>query len=253
MPGTKAKARPIKAAAKAPKGPQNPKAAKPARAAPKSAAKQAEPSGPLSSLKKMLGIGGAKGAPAPKGAAGKQPVAPPAVAPQGKRGGKAAVAAPAPGKPGAAPAKGGRGKNKFVSDIPKTELETSLRPAKKEASDALPPGAPVCREVACELMATTGGYCRMHYIKNWKKIKRKEIILREKKLNHYIEELVSKYPDKYIEAIRQDLASEKDFAKVIADLEIDEALDDFESVETEGAEGLIDNLKRDFDDDGDVF
>jgi hypothetical protein len=102
-------------------------------------------------------------------------------------------------------------------------------------------------------MATTGGYCRMHYIKNWKKIKRKEMILREKKLNSYIEELVSKYPDKYIEAIRQDLASEKDFAKVVADLEIDESLDDFETVETEGAEGIIDNLKRDFDDEGDVF
>ncbi|MBI3557607.1 MAG: hypothetical protein HY074_15205 [Deltaproteobacteria bacterium] len=120
-------------------------------------------------------------------------------------------------------------------------------------SDSLAHGAPVCREVACELMSTTGGYCRMHYIKNWKKIKRKEMILKEKKLNHYIEELVSKYPDKYIEAIRQDLASEKDFAKVIADLEIEEGMDDFESVETESAEGIIDNLKRDFEDDGDVF
>lgn len=114
-------------------------------------------------------------------------------------------------------------------------------------------GPAVCREVACELMATTGTYCRMHYIKNWKKIKRKEIILKERKLNSYIEELVSKYPDKYIEAIRQDLSSEKDFSKVIADLEIDEGIDDFELDDAEGAEGLIDNLKRDFDDDGDVF
>jgi hypothetical protein len=114
-------------------------------------------------------------------------------------------------------------------------------------------GPAICREVACELTATTATYCRMHYIKNWKKIQRKQMILKERKLNSYIEELVSKYPDKYIEAIRQDLSSEKDFSKVIADLEIDEGIDDFELDDAEGAEGLIDNLKREFDDEGDVF
>lgn len=109
----------------------------------------------------------------------------------------------------------------------------------------------VCREVACEGLATTAGYCRLHYIKNWKKIKRKEIILKEGKLNQYIEELVAKYPDKYIEAIRQDLASDKDFAKVIHDLDLDEAMDDFD-VEGEGSDTIIDSIKRDFDDEGDT-
>jgi hypothetical protein len=89
-------------------------------------------------------------------------------------------------------------------------------------------GEAVCREVACEGLATSGGYCRLHYIKNWKKIKRKELILREKKLNQYIEELVLKYPDKYIEAIRMDLSTDKDFAKVIYDLDLDEGVDDFD-------------------------
>jgi len=111
---------------------------------------------------------------------------------------------------------------------------------------------PVCREVACELLATSGGYCRLHYIKNWKKVKRKELILRERKLNQYIEELVSKYPDKYIEAIRQDLTTEKDFLKVISDLEIDEGMDDFE-LDTEATEGILDNIKRDYEDEGDAF
>lgn len=107
----------------------------------------------------------------------------------------------------------------------------------------------VCREVACEGLSTTAGYCRLHYIKNWKKIKRKELILKEGKLNQYIEELVAKYPDKYIEAIRQDLASDKDFAKVIYDLDLDESVDDFD-VEGESADALIDTIKRDFDDEG---
>ena len=111
----------------------------------------------------------------------------------------------------------------------------------------------VCREVACEGLATSGGYCRLHYIKNWKKIKRKESILREKRLNQYIEELVVKYPDKYIEAIRQDLANDKDFAKVIYDLDLDEGVDDFDVEGGESVDSLIDNIKRDFDDEGDGF
>jgi len=119
--------------------------------------------------------------------------------------------------------------------------------------DSLGMGETVCREVACEGLATSGGYCRLHYIKNWKKIKRKELILREKKLNQYIEELVAKYPDKYIEAIRQDLANDKDFAKVIYDLDLDEGVDDFDIEGSESADSLIDTIKRDFDDEGEVF
>ncbi len=114
-------------------------------------------------------------------------------------------------------------------------------------------GETVCREVACEGLGTSGGYCRLHYIKNWKKIKRKEVILREKKLNQYIEELVAKYPDKYIEAIRQDLASDKDFAKVIYDLDLDEAVDDFDAEGGDSVDSLIDTIKRDFDDESDAF
>ncbi len=114
-------------------------------------------------------------------------------------------------------------------------------------------GETVCREVACEGLATSGGYCRLHYIKNWKKIKRKELILKEKKLNQYIEELVAKYPDKYIEAIRQDLANDKDFAKVIYDLDLDEGVDDFDGESGDSVDSLIDTIKRDFDDEGDVF
>jgi len=113
-------------------------------------------------------------------------------------------------------------------------------------------GESVCREVACEGLATSGGYCRLHYIKNWKKIQRKALILKEKKLNQYIEELVAKYPDKYIEAIRQDLASDKDFAKVIHDLDLDEAVDEFDG-DAEPVEAVIDSIKRDFDDEGEGF
>ena len=114
-------------------------------------------------------------------------------------------------------------------------------------------GETVCREVACEGLSTSGGYCRLHYIKNWKKIKRKEAILREGKLNQYIEELVTKYPDKYIEAIRQDLESDKEFSKVIYDLDLDEGIDDFDVDGGDNADNLIDSIKRDFEDEGDPY
>jgi hypothetical protein len=142
---------------------------------------------------------------------------------------------------------------------PKNTYKKSAAPAvktKRIASSAFRMGfdahdESVCREVACEGLATSAGYCRLHYIKNWKKIKRKEVILKEGKLIQYIEELVVKYPDKYIEAIRHDLANDKEFAKVIHDLDLDESADDFDP-EGESLDAVIGDIKRDFDDDSDT-
>ncbi len=108
----------------------------------------------------------------------------------------------------------------------------------------------MCRETACENAATTKGYCRLDYIKNWKKIKRKEMILKEGKLNQYIEELVGKYPDKYIDVIRQDLSTEVNFNKVIHDLELDESIDDLD-YDGDSIDALIGGIKKEgegFDD-----
>ncbi|MGE4233314.1 MAG: hypothetical protein AB7F43_08300 [Bacteriovoracia bacterium] len=171
-----------------------------------------------------------------------------ALGPKKAKAPKASKKAPAKAKPVVQASK------KTAKKVAQQTTASSKKAAGKHsaAEAASKSASSVCREVACDLSATTGGYCRMHYIKNWKKIKRKELILKEKKLNRYIEELVSKYPDKYIEAIRQDLASEKDFAKVVSDLEIEEGLDDFES-DSDTTEGLLDNFKREVEDDGDIF
>lgn len=108
----------------------------------------------------------------------------------------------------------------------------------------------MCRETACENLATTKGYCRLDYIKNWKKIKRKEMILKEGKLNQYIEELVSKYPEKYIDVIRQDLQTEVNFNKVIHDLELDESIDDLD-YDGDSIDALIGGIKKESEDFGD--
>ena len=108
----------------------------------------------------------------------------------------------------------------------------------------------MCRELSCENVSTTKGYCRLDYIKNWKKIKRKEMILKEGKLNQYIEELVGKYPDKYIDVIRQDLSTEVNFTKVIHDLELDESIDDLD-YDGDSIDALIGGIKKDIEDFGD--
>lgn len=139
-----------------------------------------------------------------------------------------------------------------IYKTPKLQKQAGLKNAPHVRNGSSASSDSVCREVACEGLSTTGGYCRLHYIKNWKKIKRKELILKEKKLNQYIEELVSKYPDKYIEAIKNDLASDKEFGKVIHDLDLDESIDDFDA-EGDSPEAIIDHIKRDFEDEGEGF
>ncbi len=143
-----------------------------------------------------------------------------------------AKAASAPAVAKTAPvAKGGKAAAKVVAKPAAVQapapVVAAVKPVKLTKAQARAAAKEImrsnmCREVACELIATSAKYCRLHYLKNWKKIKRKDLILSEKKLDSYIEELVSKYPEKYIEAIRLDLASEKDFDKVIAELEIQE-------------------------------
>jgi hypothetical protein len=104
----------------------------------------------------------------------------------------------------------------------------------------------MCRESGCENVATTQGYCRLDYVKNWKRIKRKEMILREGKLDQYIEELVSKYPEKHMDMLRQDLNSEGSFAKVIRDLELDDAIDD-SAYDGDAIDNLIGSIRKDAD------
>jgi hypothetical protein len=211
----------------------------------KSAAKPAAPAKgkAVSVLKKAAGavasvVKGAAAKAAPPKASAPAPAPAPAAltTAQSRKAGKAA---------NSAAAAAAKAREKFLAKA----SGAPLKPA-RGSGDAV--GEAVCREVACEGLATSAGYCRLHYIKNWKKIKRKELILKEGKLNQYIEELVAKYPDKYIEAIRQDLANDKDFAKVIYDLDLDESVDEFEG-EGENVDALIDNIKRDFEDEGEGF
>ena len=84
-------------------------------------------------------------------------------------------------------------------------------------------GRRYCKVKDCDQLSIVEGYCRLHYLSLWKKIQIRKKILTDGKLEKYIEELTSRYPDKYIEMIRRDLKTEKDFLSAIQELEIDDS------------------------------
>ncbi len=162
--------------------------------------------------------------------------------------GKAATKVAAP----ALPAGKAQGKKKIevVLEVPAPKGVALLGKEGKKKAKSEQSSKKRCREPGCDHDPALGVFCRLHYIKNWRKIKRKEAILASGQLNNYVEELVSKYPDKYLEVIRQDLASEKDWSKVVVDLELESSDEDGSG--EEDLEGLAEGgarRERDFDDD----
>lgn len=85
-------------------------------------------------------------------------------------------------------------------------------------------GRRYCRSRDCDQVGIVDGYCRFHYLLFWKKIQVRKKILADGKLKRYVEELTARYPDKFLEMIRRDLRTEKDFLAAIQELEIDESV-----------------------------
>lgn len=96
-------------------------------------------------------------------------------------------------------------------------------------------GRRYCRARDCDQIAVVDTYCRYHYLLFWKRIQVRKKILMDGKLERYIEELTSRYPDKFLEMIRRDLRTEKDFLAAIQELEIDESSNENEFEEDTSA------------------
>lgn len=260
LPAKKAAAKPAKKAVPVKKA-----AAKtPAKAPVKTAASKAAP-------KKEASKSAPKKAAAPVSKPAPKPSKPePVKAPV-----KAAKPAPTPApKPAPAPAKAAAPKKVEAKAEPKEEIieETEVsakgdapkaakaRKGKEvEVVEAEPEeevvlldaeGRRYCRVKDCDQASTVDGYCRYHYLLFWKNIQNRKSILAEGKLERYIEELTARYPDKYLEMLKKDLRSEKEFLAAIQELEIDEAavdsdyedeaqnyLDEVRGMSTESGEG----------------
>jgi len=116
----------------------------------------------------------------------------------------------------------------------KAEIIAEIVAAQKDEGEVVltnADGKEYCRVHDCDNEATTEGHCRFHYLALWKRNRIKAKILQGGKLDKYIEDLTSKYPDKYLEMLRKDLASEKDFNLVVAEMDVEDAGDDADSEE----------------------
>ena len=116
-------------------------------------------------------------------------------------------------------------------------------------------GRRLCKVRDCDQAASVEEYCRYHYLLLWKKIQIRKSILNDGKLEKYVEDLTSRYPDKFLEVIRKDLKTEKDFLAVIQEMELDEnALNEIENEDE--VQSFADEIRGigeapSLDDDGD--
>jgi hypothetical protein len=119
-----------------------------------------------------------------------------------------------------------------VEEVESTEIEIETEIEVKPVDDEIyltdAEGRRYCRVKDCDQISAVEGYCRYHYLLLWKRIQVRRKILVDGKLERYVEELTSRYPDKFLEMIRKDLRSEKDFVGAIAELEIDESANENE-------------------------
>lgn len=97
-------------------------------------------------------------------------------------------------------------------------------------------------EPGCNNSQTTKGYCRLHYLKNWKKIKNDKQKKAAERLNKFIENIVEKHPDRYMEVLKKEIRS-KGFEKTVPDdfTDMDEVYKIFNDP---GYEGDVENLIR---------
>lgn len=109
----------------------------------------------------------------------------------------------------------------YTADVPKSDSDEEIYLTDAE-------GRRYCRVRDCDQVAAVEAYCRYHYLLLWKRIQVRRKILADGKLERYVDELTSRYPDKFLEMIRRDLRTEKDFLAAIAELEIDESAVDNE-------------------------
>ena len=129
----------------------------------------------------------------------------------------------------------GSEKIKLSKEEKKSQVLAHIAAAQKEEKAEVvltnADGKQYCKVHDCDQGQTTEGYCRLHYIALWKRNRSKVKILEGGKLDKYIEDLTSKYPDKYLEMLRKDLSSEKDFTAIVAEMDVEDSGDDNESEE----------------------
>jgi hypothetical protein len=117
-----------------------------------------------------------------------------------------------------------------------------MKPSKPKKST--PPKQKFCVQTDCREEAVSHGFCRLHYIANWKHIKFNTKVKAERRLNAYVDRIAKKYPKDYMERIKEGLESDEKFKKTFEELEIDGSEENSET-EREFLEKFVGKLKID--------
>lgn len=113
--------------------------------------------------------------------------------------GKKSAPTPVTDKKTAATAKSGAKVEATKGVSKKAEKETAKAKESKKGK--------FCNEPGCTLPQMNDHFCRLHYIKNWNTIISSRRAQARANLNKYIESLSEKYPDEYMEKIRDDIGN----------------------------------------------
>jgi len=111
------------------------------------------------------------------------------------------------------------------------------------------PKVKICKETGCLNQQTATGYCRLHYLKNWKEIKVEQKVKASKSVDNYVKHILKNNPD----------APEAGSSKKASGFDIPEEVsgssyyrDDYDSIlddlgNREDVDRLLDNIKVDKD------
>ena len=97
-----------------------------------------------------------------------------------------------------------------------------------------------CIESGCKLQVQAHGYCRLHYLSNWRIIKFDVKIKAERRLNAYVDGMSKRFPKDFMERIKEGLESDGKFRETIEILGVEES----SSSETERE--FVEKMKRSY-------
>lgn len=123
---------------------------------------------------------------------------------------------------------------------PKTTkvAETAVEPKPKKAKKPKK-----CSTRGCKNPGVSNGLCRLHYLLGYKDRKADEKSRAERRLNAYVDRLAKRYPDEYLEKIKEGIENEDAFKKTIEQLELDKDHDEHPETEREYLEKLVRGVK----------
>lgn len=115
--------------------------------------------------------------------------------------------------------------------------ETPAAPTKRKKKPAS------CTVRGCKKPGVSLGYCRLHYFSHWKQIKEDEKTRAERRLNAYVDRLAKRYPDDYLERIKEGIENEDVFKKMMEQLDMEGETEDKAETEREYLEKLARTIK----------